>query len=301
LQLKDLLFVLFSLTLLFLLGFEVYHEETPEWEKYQREFYQLQAKRLGNEKMAGTPLEIRQIWNKELDRADRCMTCHMGIDKASYADAPQPLTAHPGLDGFMRKHPFNKFGCTICHNGDGRATRYNRTHGFVSHLEYQPLAGPYVQASCTRCHLELYAQNVEFSETPEFNLGKRLTVELGCGACHTIRQMGFLSTVAPELSDFGSKTELAFDLLHDFTYHNLKGEHSMRNWEFEHFKNPQKIMPGNPAQNIPTAIMPNYGLTDEEAESLTIFVMSLKNRKVENIPFGYMPKITNHEDFSQYQ
>lgn len=300
-QFKDLLFVLSSLTLLFLLGFVVYKEENPEWHKYQRQFYQLQAKKTGDQKMAGMPLEIKQIWGKDLGRADRCITCHMGIDKASFADAPQPLKAHPDLNGFMKKHSFEKFGCTICHNGEGRATRYERTHGFVEHLELQPLSGPYVQASCTRCHLELYAPGVEFAETPEFNLGKNLALELGCGACHTIRQLGLLSTVAPELTTFGSQTELAFDLLHDFTFHNLKGEHSIRNWEIEHFKDPQKVMPGNPAQNLPATIMPNFELTDKEADALTIFVMSLKDRKVERIPFGFMPKIKNHEDFGQYQ
>jgi len=299
-QFKDLLFVLSSLTLLCLLGFVVYQEEKPEWESYQRQFYQLQVKKTADPKMAGVPLGIKQIWNQELGRADRCITCHMGIDKASFVDAPQPLKTHPELNGFMKKHPFDKFGCTICHDGDGRATRFDRTHRVVEHLERQPLAGPYVQASCTRCHLELHAPGVEFAETPELNLGKRLTLELGCGGCHTIRQLGTTGTVAPELSSFGSRTELAFYLLHDFTYRNLEGEHSMHNWEFEHFKDPQKIMPGNPAENLPTTIMPNYGLTDEESQALTVFVMSLKDRKAEHIPFNYMPKIKNHDEFSQY-
>lgn len=300
-QFKDVLFVLSSLTLLFLLGFAVYQEETPEWRKYQREFYQLQAKKMGDPKLASSPLGIKQIWNQELGRADRCITCHMGIDKASFVDAPQPLKAHPELNGFMKKHPFDKFGCTICHDGDGRATRFDRTHRVVEHLERQPLAGPYVQASCTRCHLELYAPDVEFAETPQLNLGKRLALELGCGACHTIRQMGLISAVAPELSTFGSQTGLAFDLLHDFTYRNLNGEHSMRNWEVEHFKDPQKIMPGNPAEKIPTTIMPNFGLTDKEAEALTVFVLSLKDRKAERVPFTYMPKLKNHDEFIQYR
>ena len=300
-QFKDLLFVLCSLAILGLLGFSVYQEETPEWAKYQRQFYQLQAKNLGDPKMASLPLEIKQTWNQELGRADRCTTCHMGIDKPSFADAPQPLKTHPDLGGYMKKHPFDKFGCTICHDGDGRATRFERTHRVVEHLERQPLSGPYAQASCARCHLELHAAGVEFSETPELNLGKRLVLELGCGGCHTIRQMGTSSSVAPELSGFGSQTELAFKLLHDFTYRNLKGEHSMRNWEFEHFKDPQKIMPGNTAQNIPTTSMPNYGLTDEEARSLTVFVMSLKDRKAERIPFNYMPKLKDHDEFVQYR
>ena len=299
-QFKDLLFVLGSLTILGLLGFAVYKEETPEWAKYQRQFLQLQAKKVNDPKMASLPLTIKQTWNQDLGRADRCTTCHMGIEKPSFADSPQPLKTHPNLEGFMKKHSFDKFGCTVCHDGEGRATTVERTHGVVEHLEYQPLSGPYTQASCTRCHLELYSPQVEYAETPELNLGKRLAMELGCGGCHTIRQLGTTGSVGPELSAFGSQTELAFKLLHDFTYHNLKGTHSMRNWEFEHFKDPQKIMPGNPAEKLPPTVMPNYGLSDAEAQALTVFVLSLKDKKTEHIPFTYMPKIVDHKEFNQY-
>jgi hypothetical protein len=299
-EFKDLLFVVCGLAILGLLGFAVYKEETPEWAKYQRQFYELQAKKVGDAKMASLPLGIKQTWNQDLGRADRCTTCHMGIDKPSFADAPQPLKMHPNLDGFMKKHPFDKFGCTVCHDGEGRATTVERTHGQVEHLERQPLSGTFTQASRTRCHLEIYSPKVEFAETPVLNLGKQLTMELGCGGCHTIRQLGTTGSVAPELSTFGSQTELSFKLLHDFTYHNLKGQQSMRNWEFEHFKDPQKVMPGNPKENLPPTVMPNYGLTDAEAQALTVFVLSLKDRKTEHIPFSYMPKIVDHKEFSQY-
>ena len=181
-QFKDLLFVLCSLTILGLLGFSVYKEETPEWAKYQRQFLQLQAKKVNDPKMASLALGIKQTWNQDLNRADRCTTCHMGIDKPSFADAPQPLKTHPNLEGYIKKHSFDKFGCTVCHDGEGRATTIERTHGVVEHLKRQPLSGSFTQASCTRCHLELYAPNVEFSETPELNLGKRLAMELGAEA-----------------------------------------------------------------------------------------------------------------------
>src|SRR5215470_16341593 len=115
---KDLLFVAGALAILGLLGFSVYKEETPEWAKYQRDFYRLQAKKVGDAKMASLPLGIKQTWNHDLGRADRCTTCHMAIDKPSFASEAQPLKVHPDLDGFMKKHPFDKFGCTVCHDGD---------------------------------------------------------------------------------------------------------------------------------------------------------------------------------------
>lgn len=283
------------------MGFVFWEEGNPEWEKHQWVFHKMLAEKTGDPKFLRHPLVIQQIWIAELNRADRCMSCHLGIDKAAFTDAPQPYTMHPNFNGYMSKHPFERFGCTVCHDGNGRATRYDKTHGFVEHLEKQLLSGPYVQASCTRCHVEFYSPDVDFEVVPQLMHGKHLFIELGCGACHTVRQLGTLSTLAPELSDFGSKTELAFKLLHDFTFPNLEGGHSMRNWEWEHFRDPLKIMPGDPAQKLPPTIMPNFGLDEEEATALTIFMMSLKDRRVEGVPLTYVPRIISHEEFMQYR
>src|SRR5580765_617537 len=105
---KDLIFVVCALAILGLLGFSVYHEETPEWAKYQREFLRIQSKKVGDPKMASLAVGIKQTWNQDLGRADRCTTCHMGIDKPSFTSEAQPLKVHPNLEGYMKKHPFDK-------------------------------------------------------------------------------------------------------------------------------------------------------------------------------------------------
>jgi hypothetical protein len=39
-------------------------------------------------------------------KVDRCTTCHLGIDKKGYEDAPQPYTTHPKLELFLQgPHP----------------------------------------------------------------------------------------------------------------------------------------------------------------------------------------------------
>ena len=65
---------------------------------------------------------------------------------------------------------------------------------------------------------------------------------------------------------------------------------SKLNWEWEHFKNPIKVSPGNPEFNVPPTIMPNFGLTDEETTALTTFVSSLRDPKIENMPMHYLPE-----------
>ena len=57
-----------------------------------------------------------------MPKVDRCMTCHVGIDKKGYEDAPQPYTTHPKIDfmvGPSSSHPISEFGCTSCHLGRG--------------------------------------------------------------------------------------------------------------------------------------------------------------------------------------
>jgi len=78
------------------------------------------------------PFQIQQIvtsWidaerDVDLEQVDRCETCHMGVDKSYYEDPSIPATfrTHPKRDLLFAAHPVSKFGCTSCHQGQGRAT-----------------------------------------------------------------------------------------------------------------------------------------------------------------------------------
>ncbi|HKQ71899.1 MAG TPA: c-type cytochrome [Polyangiaceae bacterium] len=78
------------------------------------------------------PYQIEQVvthWQDaeaDVDReaVDRCMTCHMGVDSASYTEAklPRQFRTHPFRKTLFSAHPVEKFGCTPCHQGQGRAT-----------------------------------------------------------------------------------------------------------------------------------------------------------------------------------
>ena len=61
-------------------------------------------------------------------RVDRCESCHMGIDKPGFEDAPPPFQTHPNREGILGSHPVNRFGCTICHEGQGTALDYFKLH-----------------------------------------------------------------------------------------------------------------------------------------------------------------------------
>jgi cytochrome c2 len=300
---KNMLFGVLSLTLLGLLGFVVYTQENPEWKSYQRQYFQLLAQKAGDPKLANTPVKLVQTWLPDLNRIDRCMNCHMGASNPAFADQPQPFKSHPFLDGYMKKHPFETFGCTVCHDGDGQATVAEKTHGIVHHLDRQLATGVMVQAACTRCHTDMHEPGVEYAEAPAIMWGKKFTTEVAmikCGACHAIRQYGTTAVIAPELSGIGSRTELSFYLVHDFQ-HVESPTHTKAQWEFEHFLDPQKITPGTKQINKETGqeevvgrtIMPNFvkmhQLTDEQTWMLTAWVMSLRDPKIEKTPMAYAP------------
>ena len=76
--------------------------------------------------------EINQLvtdWNGTM-QVDRCTTCHMGVDSANYGDltVPRKFRTHPMRSALFNSHPVDKFGCTSCHQGQGRATESMAAH-----------------------------------------------------------------------------------------------------------------------------------------------------------------------------
>ena len=77
-------------------------------------------------------------WNEaeadvEKQQVDRCTTCHMGADSANYTDptVPRQFRTHPFRSTLFTTHPIEKFGCTSCHQGEGRATDYQAHSKFT--------------------------------------------------------------------------------------------------------------------------------------------------------------------------
>ena len=78
------------------------------------------------------PFQIQQVvlnwmdYERDVDKeqVDRCQTCHMGAAAGIYTDAsiPRQFRTHPWRSTLMTAHPVEKFGCTSCHQGQGRAT-----------------------------------------------------------------------------------------------------------------------------------------------------------------------------------
>jgi mono/diheme cytochrome c family protein len=184
---------------------------------------------------AAIPIEVRQIVLPELDRVDRCTSCHIAVEDSSYAGFPVPRAYHPNHD----RHPFSKFGCTICHEGQGRATTRQAAHGRVEHWDRPMLDLKYIESACAKCHTPN-----DVTEAPQLGRGRGVFEEMGCIGCHKLHGVG--GVVGPELDRVGVTRNA--------------------NWLLSHFKNPSAVTPGS--------AMPPIKASDADLNALTLYVMS---------------------------
>ncbi len=217
-----------------------YKDQFREWKDWQHRFVEQEVARATTAEERDTarriPIEIRQIHLPALGRVDRCTTCHLGVEDPTYAGYPQPFAYHPNHD----RHPFEKFGCTICHGGQGRATSAKAAHGHVRYWEEPLLPMKYVQASCGKCHLP-----TDVPEAEALTNGKLLFENLGCRGCHRLGGEG--NSIGPELDRVGRRRT--------------------PEWLVQHFRDPARATPGS--------AMPPVRVSDEEVEQLTVYMMSL--------------------------
>src|SRR6516164_10882805 len=71
-----------------------YRDEEREWKDYQHKYIQEELRRASTPQQRALaeriPVQIRQILLPDLNRGDRCTTCHVAVDDPSYGVYPQP-------------------------------------------------------------------------------------------------------------------------------------------------------------------------------------------------------------------
>ena len=156
-----------------------------------------------------------------------------------------------------RRHKFSDFGCTVCHDGQGRGLKMEYSHGndeywpdpllgYVTQAtwrkEFRPhLVGKeYLQAACAQCHTE-----ENFSGTPLVEQGRKLFFKTNCYGCHKIEGLSE-GTLGPDLTEAGRKYKI------DYLWESIV----------------------DPTANLATSFMPKFHLNEGEVKALVIFLKS---------------------------
>jgi len=149
-------------------------------------------------------LQVYQVHLEELNEVDRCMSCHVGINKRESVSEEHPYARHPRKEVYLGKHPPEQFGCAICHEGQARATTSaKKAHGEVEYWLEPMNKGKMAQSSCVKCH----DKGEELVGGEETWKAIKLVEELGCYGCHPIE--GFDKDknrmIGPDLIEISSK------------------------------------------------------------------------------------------------
>jgi len=163
--------------------------------------------------------KIVQINVAEANIVDRCESCHMGIREPlkitpaamtpegekkpdEYANA---FVSHPEPE-LLKTHDPDKFGCSPCHQGNGRATTsLEKAHGNYEHWLWPLFPKENAEAGCQTCHsadMVLVSGDVGWT----ISEGKDLFRQKGCMGCH--RYEGYdkepedLNSVSQQIKQF---------------------------------------------------------------------------------------------------
>ena len=165
---------------------------------------------------------------QQVPKVDRCMTCHVFIDKKGYEERPNPYKTHPNLDlmvGAKSPHPMKEYGCTSCHGGEGhRVFDFNaaahtprdekqmkewkkKYNWHPPHKIPQPMFRVgHTEAGCIKCH-----QEVEFIPSAGVvNKGRQKMEQYGCYGCHKIEGWEHKRKPGPSLKKIASKVDKEF-------------------------------------------------------------------------------------------
>jgi len=261
-----------AFVILIIHGIVFYDQFFHKWENYQTAYFD-QARALAktdNERAAvsGRKPRIEQtiVTTFGENRVDRCATCHIGSDDPRFEKHAQPLRSHPYSEAlgdrlvngkWERRHKFSDFGCTVCHDGQGRGLDTYYAHG-EDHYWPEPLLGyltqhnwrsdftnklknkEMLQANCAQCHTE-----ENFKSTPLVAQGRQLFFQKNCYGCHKIEGMAN-GTLGPELSEVGKKFKV------DYLWESIV----------------------DPRANSKTSVMPKFNLNDQEVTALVTFLKS---------------------------
>ena len=256
------------LTIAYLVAAAVRENFLAEWYRVQKQYQKILESKATDERGRAISrdfrIELKQISVPQLKAVDRCVSCHNGIDDPRMTDVPLPHSVHPG--DILKYHSVDRFGCTICHQGQGAATTFHDAMGVDVAWDYPLLDHNLTQSSCLACH---DAEKLPSQEVSLVLEGKRLYEEESCGGCHRLGGRG--GTLGPVLDNEGAKTK------HQLILANLKPPYTSWDWHQAHFRDPGGV--------VDASQMKNPGLSGPQILALTVYMLAQRQR---DVPESYL-------------
>ena len=264
-----------SLLILLVHGSVFFQQFFFRWERHQTAYFD-QAKTLSKNDKERAALNDRSPRIEQTivtqfgeQRVDRCITCHVAADDPRFAGHAQPLKSH-GYSASLgdkkkdngtweRRHKFADFGCTVCHEGQGRGLQTHFAHG-EDHYWPEPLLGfvtqepwkneylphlkgkEFLEVGCAQCHTE-----ENFAGTPTIAKGRQLFFANNCYGCHKVEGISD-GTLGPDLSEAGKKFKI------DYLWESIVA----------------------PRANAVNSFMPKFNMKPDEVKALVVFLKSRK-------------------------
>lgn len=128
--------------------------------------------------------------------------------------------SHPDTHGLLDVHKPSEFGCTTCHegqgrhfSGDGMVSAENKAHGYYKHSLWQLFKDGYYEAGCQMCH----NKEIEIQGAPQLQAARDLFMRNGCWGCHKYEgfepQADERMQVGKNLGDLRQKEQVALTAL----------------------------------------------------------------------------------------
>ncbi len=242
-----------SIVVLALHGIVFRSQLVARWQEHQQKYFDEASKLSDDANVKATLLARRPAIEQTIvrsfgpERVDRCTTCHIAVDDPRFVNGQQPLKTHPPIPG----HKLENFGCTICHDGQGRAVDAKGAHD-SEEWPWPLLPKEQIEANCVQCHAE-----PGWTGAPLVNEGRHLFFERACYTCHTIGGLSY-GSIGPELSDVGRRRRVTF----------IRG----------------KIE--DPRATNPTSTMPKQDLTREQVAALVTFLKAQQGANIAKAPLS---------------
>ena len=226
-----------SFVVLIVHGVVFYDQFFHRWEEHQTAYFE-QARSLAQERRRnGRSCEARSPRIEQTivtsfgdTRVDRCATCHIAVDDPRFPATRSRCKTHPYSAAmgdvqrnghWERRHKFSDFGCTVCHDGQGRGleTKYSSRRGRVlaraparlrdpGHLAQgfrsQLKSKDYMEANCAQCHT-----GREFRRHAPRQARTQALLRQNCYGCHKIEGMSE-GTLGPDLTEVGKKFKIDY-------------------------------------------------------------------------------------------